>query len=132
MRKLRHLVVLVAISTALSGCATPTREQLADADYGSPPDGFEEIIKSYLFRALKDPASAQYNFNSLPTKTWSRKGFGSSFIYGWGVCALINAKNSFGAYVGYQPQFFLIRDGRVAVALEPGPASNNACKSTAF
>ena len=34
-------------------------------------------------------------------------------MYGYAVCSLINAKNSFGAYIGYKLHFFLIKNGRI-------------------
>lgn len=33
--------------------------------------------------------------------------------FGYAVCANINARNSFGGYVGNRMSYFLIRDGRV-------------------
>lgn len=33
--------------------------------------------------------------------------------YGWGVCYTVNAKNSFGGYVGARPVMFVFRDGAI-------------------
>ena len=40
-------------------------------------------------------------------------GMGREPHYGWRVCAGINAKNSYGGYVGEKPYFFLLRDSAV-------------------
>jgi hypothetical protein len=37
-------------------------------------------------------------------------------FFGFSVCAEINAKNSYGGYVGAQTYWFLFRDGKIARA----------------
>lgn len=106
----------LALVLALAGCATPpTAQELAAADYGPPPIAFPEKIKDFMELRLKDPSSAQYRFDNLPTKMWSKAGplFGGGTMYGWRVDVLINAKNELGGYVGYQQYGFLFRDGRI-------------------
>jgi hypothetical protein len=79
----------------MAGCATaPTQQELAEADYGSYPSDYEQIIKNYMFTVLKDPESARYQFLNAPKTAWS-SGFGEK-KFGYVVCAYINAKNSFG------------------------------------
>lgn len=66
MRNLATLLILF-LSLCLSSCASaPTREELENADFGSPPSNHQETIKSYIGSQLKDPYSAQYNFRSGP------------------------------------------------------------------
>ncbi len=121
-------VIYVTMSLLLVSCVTaPTKDQLEVADYGSAPENYEEIIRYYMQRVLKDPDSAQYNFTTIPLQMWKRDGFGSRFKFGWGVCALINAKNSFGGFVGNQNHFFLIRDGTIIDAPGPGFLSDKSC-----
>lgn len=40
----------------------------ANADYGSYPTDYKEIIKKYLERKLKDPESARYSEYTKPRK----------------------------------------------------------------
>ncbi|QYY33554.1 hypothetical protein K2O51_31480 (plasmid) [Cupriavidus pinatubonensis] len=109
----RAFAVLVA-AVSLSGCALPPSEsELAAADYGSYPMNYEEIIRDYMSSRLKDPFSAQYQFQNSPQRGFY--GLGGA-QYGFVVCALINAKNSYGGYTGARPAYFMIRDGAVVNA----------------
>ncbi len=96
----------------LFGCAPrPTAEQLASADYGAYPYNYQQVIDRYLAARLKDPSSLQYEHIKRPTPIWVGPiGFGS-VKYGYGVCAYVNAKNSYGGYTGKRLFFFLLRDG---------------------
>lgn len=91
----------------MTGCATPTSAELERADYGSYPKNFESTIRAHLRSQLKDPDSAQITFLNSPKSGWYSLG---GLKYGYVVCARINAKNSFGAYVGYRPAYFMIRN----------------------
>lgn len=107
MRKL----FLTAFIAVLSGCAAPpSAEEFAKADFGPYPEEWKRIITDYSAARLKDPYSAQYNFLNSPTRGFI--GLGGA-KYGWAVCALINAKNSYGGYTGGKLSFFLIRNNVV-------------------
>ncbi len=96
----------------LFGCAPrPTAEQLASADYGAYPYNYQQVIDRYLAARLKDPASLQYEHIKGPTSIWVPSI--ASGKYGYGVCAYVNAKNSFGGYTGWKIHFFLLRDGAI-------------------
>jgi len=115
MKKLFALLVLFTLVATLSGCAAPlTQEELASADYGKYPSDYENIIKSYMDIRLKDPDSARYQFLNTPQTGWNRLG-GKKF--GYIVCVYINAKNSFGGYVGNRINYFMINNGNVIDAL---------------
>lgn len=104
------LIGLVAL--ALSACAQrPTAEQIQNADYGTYPGDHEKIVKDYLERLLKDPESARYRFIKGPIRAYS--SYFGPVQYGYGVCAEVNAKNSYGGYTGYKLHFFLMRYGTV-------------------
>jgi hypothetical protein len=100
--------------TLLSGCATATMQEVETADFGPYPVGYEDSIKNLESQVLKDPYSAVYNFG-IPRKGVSRDGllFGGKKHFGWIVLVGINAKNSFGGYVGEQTTCFFISEGRV-------------------
>ncbi|HCD8204972.1 TPA: hypothetical protein ND709_004620, partial [Klebsiella michiganensis] len=82
----------------LGGCVSaPDKAELSRADYGKLPDNYQEIIKDSMSARLKDPYSARYDFNE-PFKGWCKSGF--TTYYGWLVPFTLNAKNSYGGYVG--------------------------------
>lgn len=115
MKKIAVAGVVIAVAM-LSACAIkPSPSELASADYGAYPDNYKEIVGGYESLRLKDPSSAVYQYMGMPQKAWN--GLGGS-QYGYAVCAFINGKNSFGAYVGARPNYFLIRDGRVVRSVE--------------
>ena len=126
------LLFLTAVLLGLLGCAAPTPQEIASADYGAYPTNYQEVIKSYLGAILKDPSSAEYNFLAPPKTGWTTYGGGKKF--GYVVCAKINSKNSFGGYVGFQPYYFMIKNGSVITSIlgSTDPISqglaNGACK----
>ena len=111
----------IAVLTVLSGCAVgtpPAPEQMLSADYGPIPtdDQIKRGIKSYLETKLKDPDSALTKNISQPEKgflTLSSIAEGSRYTYGWLVYFDVNAKNSYGGFVGYKKYSVVIRDGKV-------------------
>ena len=109
-------IACVIVMCLLSGCATPpTQEEVANFDYGPYPTRYEKIIKEYYGRVLKDPSSAQYkNFTTPRTYWFSRPPLaGGGTLIGHMVCVTYNAKNSYGAYTGYDTDLFLIHSGVV-------------------
>ncbi|WP_454690214.1 hypothetical protein [Achromobacter aloeverae] len=104
----------------LTGCVSPpSASDVANADYGPWPADYEQVIKSYLGDTLKDPASAQYRSFSYPLKYYIGTRFGAA-RYGFLSCVTYNAKNSYGAYTGFQTDGFLIRNGIVEQYLPHG------------
>lgn len=113
----------------LVGCVTaPTSEQLRNADYGTYPFNHEETIKNYMALRLKDPTSAIYTFGRQPRSMWAGGGLSGPIQYGYGACAHINAKNSFGGYTGAKEYFFLIKNDQIIKEQEVGFLSNNPCR----
>jgi hypothetical protein len=93
---------IVALCVALGGCATaPSASEPYVACY--TPDELRELApaeKALLAKGfaknLKDPDSAKFEWVKVP-KAWSNNGGGFDY------CATLNAKNSYGGYIGYQP-----------------------------
>lgn len=107
---------MVASVLGMTGCVTPpTPDEMAKIDYGSYPSDYENIINRYLRQVLKDPDSAKVEFLNRPTAQFHKKGplFGGGINAGYGVCAYVNAKNSYGGYTGAKLHWFLIKNGRV-------------------
>lgn len=101
-------MICAAAFAILAGCAAPppTQQELAAANYGPPPRNYKASIIAYMGAILKDPESARYGFYGEPAKGY----MGASRKFGWVACAMVNAKNSFGGYVGARQYIFLIRD----------------------
>lgn len=95
----------------LSACAAPTQTELNSADYGKYPDNYESIIKDYYYRILKDPFSVRYKDIPPPAHAWKRDL--GKILYGYKVCVTYTAKNSYGAYGGWQTDYILIHNGVV-------------------
>jgi len=61
MRPVRSSVRLTNSSRAAwSSFAAPTPAQVADAKYGDVPIRYEETIRQYFQKHLKDPVTVQY------------------------------------------------------------------------
>lgn len=106
---------IILVGMVLTGCmSAPSRQDLDAADYGPFPDHYQESIKDYMNRVLKDPDSAKYDFYKMPVKAWHR-GAGAN-LYGWATCVGINSKNSFGGYTGSLPTYFFIQDNVIMEA----------------
>ncbi|MCD1609850.1 MULTISPECIES: hypothetical protein [Stutzerimonas] len=111
------LVLLAGVFGVLAGCAAPpTQQEIAAADYGMPIEQAEaeEKAKEVFSRTLKDPYSAQYAFGKI------YKGYsltaplqGRKASYGYMLDVMVNAKNSYGGYVGAKPYRFMFRNGRL-------------------
>lgn len=103
---------IIVYTVVFLGCVIkPSEENLNMANFGSYPSNYEKIIKTYLDKTLKDPDSVKYEFTSTPWATWFVNQY---FIdYGWGVCANLNAKNSYGGYTGYKINLFIIKYSEV-------------------
>jgi hypothetical protein len=109
-------------SVLLGGCSTdpPTREEVESVNYGPRPDNYEQIVRDYLRYRLTDPTSAIIEFKAGPTQLYQKDTFIRELQFGWAVCAMINDKNPRGAYEGFTPGVYYIRNGKV-MARNGGP-----------
>lgn len=89
----------------------PIVPEMANADFGPVPADAEGLIKAWAETTLKDPESARYVHFSKPRKEWAVAE--KHPIYGWSVCATINAKNGYGGYTGAQTWWFFIQNGKI-------------------
>lgn len=120
---MKYALILLAI--IMTGCAQgPTKEQLANADYGNYPDNYEEIAKAHILRQLKDPDSVKFGYISRPIKKMAKMGAYGEPKFGYLVCISYNAKNSFGGYAGFSVDALIIRNSWVV--MEPY-ASDRYC-----
>ena len=101
-------LLIIIFAFCLFGCmSTPSEKDLATVDFGSKPVNYEENIKNIIGAKLKDPFSAQYKFGN-PRKGYRKGGLTFDIAYGWIVPVQVNAKNSFGGYVGFENLYFMI------------------------
>lgn len=113
------------LALLVSGCAmAPSQQEMAAADYGSPiaQDVAQAKVIEFLSHTLKDPESARIEWGMIE-KGWVKDGavYGGATVFGYGLSARVNAKNSFGGYVGAEPYFFLFRNGDLVRAQKVDP-----------
>ena len=117
-KKCLTLFTVVFMVLMIAGCAVPFRGgpskvELEAADCGPKPIEYEKAIMKWINDNLKDPFSAKTEEISLPEKSWwGTTGAllqSRNINYGWMVSAKINAKNSWGAYVGWKKYYFYFR-----------------------
>lgn len=102
----------ILIMLFMLGCAyTPSTTELQHANYGAAPTQTEERIRHYFSGTLKDPDSLRIQFITVPRKDFylNPNNFNTQFGYGWHVCAVVNAKNVYGGYVGARPYHFYFK-----------------------
>lgn len=104
----------------LAGCATaPSHDELVAATEADPNPPEREagiaMIESAIRAQLKDPESARFEWPNGFVHGWYQVPFGQRYI-GWITCGRVNAKNSFGGYVGSSAAIGVIRNGSVIVA----------------
>lgn len=97
----------------IAGCVSaPTEKEFENADYGAALSqqqceaGVIESMRLYL----NDAQSAVYDFGECATGWMPVKG---KKQFGYFIKANINARNIYGAYMGYTLYQFLLRDGVV-------------------
>lgn len=117
------ILMLVAL---LTGCASapetwrPSEAEINAADYGAYPQDHERIIKDWYLQNLKDPDSARFGRITRPLKEHAiGNQFKKQAVYGYSVCAEVNARNSFGGYTGMTTRWFLIRNGQIVRTERP-------------
>lgn len=114
MKSLSALLILSAVFVLFAGCASaPTEEEITGADYGKPVSTATciGIAKTFIADRMKDPGSAQ--FRSVQCgRGWSGNVpiAGVKAQFGYYFTGEVNAKNLYGAYVGFTPFQGVVRD----------------------
>jgi len=111
-------LIAILLGCSPSGPTPPLesgwRPDTVNADYGQYPSNYESVIKQWYMANLKDPNSATFVGFTDPQKDHAIKNqFEKTAMFGYSVCASVNAKNSYGGYTGAQTKWFLIRNGTV-------------------
>ena len=113
---------LAAMALSIGGCDTspPTKEEMESVNYGPKPDNYQQIIQDYLRNRLTDPTAAILDYKAGPTQLYQKDAVLRDLQFGWAVCVMVNDKNNRGAYTGFYPAVYFIRNGKV-VAANGGP-----------
>lgn len=115
-------ILCIVYAFALTGCASGFQRPTQNTYYGNPPQAYEQTIKSSFEQTLKDPESARYRIGK-PVKAYRNTGlfYGGNISWsGYLVDVQVNAKNSFGGYVGFKPYIVLFSEERIFKVLEGG------------
>jgi len=113
--------ILMLLILGLAGCDTTLRRSEVDSvDYGPKPARWREEISSYLGIRLTDPKNAIVEFRTEPKIMYQKDSGVRTRQYGWAVCVWVNDKNASGAYEGFYPMTFFLRDEKI-VAVNNGP-----------
>ena len=113
--------ILMLLALGLAGCDTTLRRSEVDSvDYGPRPARWREEIRSYLGIRLTDPKNAIVEFRTEPKIMYQKDSGVRGRQYGWAVCVWVNDKNPSGAYEGFYPMTFFLRDEKI-VAVNNGP-----------
>ncbi|HEY5898649.1 MAG TPA: hypothetical protein VIV54_13865 [Burkholderiales bacterium] len=122
---MKRLAAILTLPLALAACdTTVTKAEMDSANYGPAPVHFQDEIKSYLGIRLTDPKDAIVEFRAGPKKLYQRATPVRGEQYGWGVCVWVNDKNKAGAYDGFYPMSFILRNEKI-VAVNGGPDDSN-------
>ncbi len=115
---MKKIIILLAAAGALSACQTPqpTAEETAAVDYGPAPQHWQEEIRSYLDLRLRDPKAAIIDFRTQPQQMYQRGVAFDPAQAGWAVCVWVNDKNEEGAYQGFKPMTFFLRNEKIVAA----------------
>ena len=65
---------------------------------------------------IATPDFALIEFKAGPKPLYQKESVLHDRQYGWAVCAMINDKDRRGAYEGFYPMVFYIREGKVVAA----------------
>jgi len=126
MRRVALILAILGIGATtalLGGCKNPpTKEETSSVDYGPRPDNYEQLVRDYLKPKLTDPA-AIVEFKAGPARLYQQDTALRALQYGWGVCVMVNDKQTYGAADGFYPMVLFIRDGKI-VAVNGGSDDN--------
>lgn len=115
-------IVTIAVAGSLAGCASTQQEIAGGSDLISKhiPANYRAATATYIRETWKDPysirdASISEPFIGVQGFVWGERPL---------VCVKMNAKNSFGAYIGVKPSVIYFKDGKAVGASDP---INNVC-----
>lgn len=112
--KLRAASAAVLIAGVLTGCAdVPDKNTPAATTYGTYPNDYKALIDAYQQTTLKESSSAVVQYLNEPSSGWTQVVPGAPAVFGYRVCVVVNAKNSYSGHVGNLLTEVFIRDEKV-------------------
>lgn len=103
----RFLIIISSIGLMSCQSSATFQSPLNTHDYGPAPIIDEAEVKLSVGQSLKDEESARYKLGE-PQKAYCNSGLlsGGKVIWtGWALQFQVNAKNSYGAYTGFENMF---------------------------
>lgn len=84
-------------------------------DVGPAPDKASgtALLEDAIRANLKDPDSARFSWPNEFRNGWYKPFGFHRKVFGWYTCGTVNAKNSYGGYVGKEPVIGVIANGKV-------------------
>ncbi|EMI5436639.1 hypothetical protein JEP09_04835 [Proteus mirabilis] len=105
---MRKLLLICFSIIALSGCVSPmTKQDVANATYSELPANYKDEITEVIKYSLKDPDSAKFIFHE-PRLAYTAASKNVAYV----VPIDVNAKNSYGGYVGYKTMYYAYTNER--------------------
>jgi hypothetical protein len=103
MKTIQSAIAIAIMAFSLGGCLTDQAQEPPGAPITLSAEQVKQI-QSGVLASLKDPDSAKFSGPMVATKK------SNDDIH---ACGLVNAKNSYGGYVGDSPYIATLRDGKV-------------------
>lgn len=115
------IALFLSLFLTLSACAVaPSSEEIERADIGDPPaslEAWKPILEATIRQSLKDPDSGRFRWGT-PVRSWYCRSASSPVKFAWLVSLGVNARNSFGGYVGEQHyRVFFLNDQPCAIGV---------------
>ncbi len=109
---LRKIIGIIVLGVLLIGCGGTNNRPGPNDNFGAPPTAatYQREIKAHFNATLKDPYSVRYSFRA-PVKGYANYWLDNKPTYwqGWAVGVFVNAKNSYGGYVGAEHYIFIFK-----------------------
>jgi hypothetical protein len=112
-------VTFAILALCLCSCSSTPMLPLTAA--GPQPENPQGIAHDMIAANLRDPASAVYQYEPLVALSYQTGAMdGHKNHAGWVQVVLVNAKNGFGGYTGFEPYKVFFEAGQPAQFLDPG------------
>jgi len=95
----------------------PKPPKYTDDDYGPLPENYEALTTQYVSSHLKDPYSAHVHISGKPHKSPLMLNNGK-YLPTWSVSLMVNAKNSYGGYIGEKLFIVYLYKGRAVDSID--------------
>lgn len=117
---MKPICLVPAVCVMVIGCSPlhpdVTPENLAKCGPRPSQAQAEEYARTWASQALADPFSAVVRDVTVVGPSQNYRGLvnGGGYDFGWTIAFLVNAKNAYGGYAGFQPQkIILTPDGKI-------------------